>query len=164
MKSRAPFINKRVCWTCASLLTAFVGVFPLSAADTNAPAPAAPPLTPQDMFEGGKDAYNNWLELSAGGFLTGGDKAQFQQRQRSRGGPFGGIEDFHYQTSVATNTTLSVDGRALFDNHDYKLRLDLAREKLGYLLFSYNEFRTWYNGDGGFDPLSNMWYPLSQNP
>ena len=27
--------------------------------------------------------------------------------------------------------------------------------------FSYSEFRTWYNGDGGFYPPSNNWHPLS---
>jgi len=136
----------------------------LSAADTNAPpATVAPPLTPQEMFEGGKETYNNWIELSIGSFFTSGDKAQFQQRQRNRSGPFGGIEDFRYQTTVATNTTLFLDGRALFDNDDYKLKLEVAREKVGYLRFSYDEFRTWYNGNGGFDPPSHMWYPLAEN-
>src|SRR6185503_14565990 len=155
MKSRTPFERKWIRRGWASLLAAWSALSPLSAAETNAPAAAAaPPLTPQEMFEGGKEVYNNWIELSVGSFFIGGDKAQFQQRQRSRSGPFGGIEDFHYQTSVATNTTLSLDGRALFDNDDYKLRLDLAREKVGYLRFSYDEFRTWYNGNGGFDPPS----------
>jgi hypothetical protein len=164
MKSTTPFNIKWIRRTWASLLTAWFAVSPLSAADTNAPAAAvAPPLTPQEMFEGGKEAYNNWIELSVGAFFTGGNKAQFQQRQRSRSGPFGGIEDFHYQTGIATNTTLSLDGRALFDNDDYKLRLEVAREKVGYLRVSYEEFRTWYNGNGGFDPPSNTWYPLAEN-
>ncbi|MBI3850353.1 MAG: hypothetical protein HY298_08705 [Verrucomicrobia bacterium] len=163
MKTTTLIANMRVRWLWPPLLVAWVVVSRLTAAETNAPAKAAPPLTPQEIFEGGKETYNNWIELSAGGFFTSGDKAQFQQRHRAWGGPFGGIEDFHYQATVATNTTLSVDGRALFDNDDYKLKLDLTREKLGYLRFSYNEFRTWYNGDGGFDPPSNMWYPLSGN-
>ncbi|MEK7677005.1 MAG: hypothetical protein AAB676_14325 [Verrucomicrobiota bacterium] len=134
----------------------------LSAADTNAPPATVPAaLTPEQMFEGGTDAYNNWIEFSTGEFFIGGSNAQFQQRHRTSGGAFGGIEDFHYQADLATNTTLTIDGRALFDEHDYKLSLGVAREKLGYLRFSYNEFRTWYNGDGGFYPPSGMWYPLS---
>ncbi len=112
------------------------------------------------MFEGGKDSYNNWIEFSAGGFFIEGSKSQFQQRHRS-GEVFGGIEDFHYTTPIATNTTLTADGRALFDNHDYRLRLEVAREKLGYVRFSYNEFRTWYDGDGGFYPPTGAWFPLS---
>lgn len=162
MKPRTPFKLGRVGWVCVALLAGCVVRFPLFAADTNAPA-AEPALTPKDIWEGGKDVYNNWLELSVGGFFNSGNKAQFQESQQTRGGAFGGIEDFHYQANVATNTTLSVDGRALFDNEDYKLRLELARPKLGYLRFSYSEFRTWYNGNGGFDPNSNTWYPLKEN-
>src|SRR6185436_17329942 len=171
MKSKAPFEIKWVRRAWFSLLRALFAISPLSAADTNAPvagtnAPAAkaePPLTPEEMFEGGKDLYGNWIDLTAGGFFTSDSKGEFQQRQRSRKGAFGGIEDFHYQTSIATNTTLTVDGRALFDNNDYKLRLDVTREKVGYLRVSYDEFRTWSNGDGGFDPPSNKWYPLSKD-
>lgn len=144
----------------AFLIALTLSMMDLRAAETNAPPES---LTPEEMFEGGTIAYTNWVEFSTGGFLTSGNKARLQQRQQSRNGLFGGIEDFHYQADVATNTTLSVDGRALFDNDDYKLTLGIAREKLGYLRFSYKEYRTWYNGAGGFDPPSNMWYPLSDN-
>jgi len=113
------------------------------------------------MFEGGTNSYNNWVDLSAGGFLAGGNKSQFQQRHQTSNGAFGGIEDFHYQDEVAKGTTFTTDGRALFDNHDYKLSLDLVKEKLGFLRFSYSEFRTWYNGDGGLYAPTDMWFPLS---
>src|ERR1017187_2878045 len=48
-------------------------------AQTNAPAaPAAAPapLTPEQTFEGGAKAFNNWIDLSAGGFISSGNKAQ----------------------------------------------------------------------------------------
>lgn len=161
MKSRRSFPNGQIRWYCATLLGAGAAVSALSADETNAPPAAAPaPLTQEQMFEGGKDSYNNWIEFSTGGFLIEGNQSQFQQRHRT-GEVFGGIEDFHYTTKIATNTTLTTDGRALFDNHDYKLRLEVAREKLGYLRFSFSEFRTWYNGDGGFYPPSEQWFPLS---
>lgn len=131
----------------------------LPAAETNAP----PSLTPAEMFEGGTISYTNWIEFSVGGFLNSGYNSRLQQRQQSRGGPFGGIEDFHYQAEVATNTTFYVDGRALFDNDDYKLNLGVVREKFGYLRFSYSDYRIRYDGGGGFDLPSNMWYPLSDN-
>jgi hypothetical protein len=59
------------------------------------------------------------------------------------------IEDFHYQATI-DKSTLTIDGRALFDQNDYKLSLDLRRDDVGYLRFSYDEFRTWSNGDGGY--------------
>ena len=54
---------------------------------------------------------------------------------------------------------MTADGRAIFDNHDYRLRLELTREKLGYLRLDYSQFRTWYNANGGFDAQSDTWYP-----
>jgi hypothetical protein len=154
------------------LVAACAGVSAFAAEETNAPPattnapaaiePASPPLTQAEMFEGGKEPYNNWIEFSAGGFLINGNHSQFQERHRSRE-VFGGIEDFHYSAKIATNTTLTADGRALFDNHDYKLRLDVTKEKLGYVRLSYNEFRTWYNGDGGFYQNTGSWFPLQED-
>jgi hypothetical protein len=136
------------------------------AASTNAPAAKAeapPPLTPEQMFEGGAKTYNNWIDLSAGGFISSGNHSQFQQRQQNYGGVFGGIEDFHYQADVAKGTTMTADGHALFDNDDYKLSLGVTKEKLGYAKFSYNQWRSWQNGDGGFYIPTGTYYPLSDN-
>ena len=130
---------------------------PARADDTNSP------MTAEQMFEGGTNTYNNWVELSVGGLLTRGNAAQAQQRSRMNGGAFGGIEDLHIQQNVATNTTLSIDGRALFDLHDYRLRLDLQREEIGYLRFNFESFRTWYNGAGGYYPPAGVQYSLSDD-
>src|SRR6476469_642940 len=140
-------------WTF-SLLSSLSTVSVL-ADETSTSTNAPPQLTPEQMFEGGETTYTNWVEFSAGGFFTSGDKARQQQRQQRPASAFGGIEDCHYHREVATNTVMSLDGRGIFDKHDYKLRLDVTREKVGYLRFNYSEFRTWYDGDGGFDPSSN---------
>jgi hypothetical protein len=123
----------------------------------------APELTPEEMFEGGATPLNNWIEFSTGGFLRSGNNAQFQQRHRAYDGPFGGIEDFHYQQEVATNTVFSVDGRALFDLDDYKLKLSLVKEKTGYVRLSYDEFRTWSNADGSFYPPTGAFFPFGSD-
>lgn len=151
-------------WCRAALLFLSLPAFGLLAADTNAPQASVPaPLTPEQMFEGGTNSYSNWIDLSAGGFFSSGNKAQFQQQQQTSGGAFGGIEDFHYQTDIAKGTTLTTDGHAIFDNHDYKLSLGVTKDKLGYARFSYTEYRTWYNGDGGFYPPAGTYYPLSDS-
>lgn len=115
-------------------------------------------LTPEQMFEGGAETYNNWIEFGVGGFAVDGNKGQFQQNHRSSGEPFGGIQDFHYQQDLAKGTTLVTDGRALFDEEDYRLSLSVSREKLGYVRFSYEEARNWYNAHGGFYPPTGAWY------
>ena len=172
-------------WPWATLLGLWVAAATLSAAETNAPsgtapqaspdastnaapattnAPTAtvtPPLTPEQFFEGGTTTYNNWIDLSAGGFITKGSKSQFQQWNQTSGGAFGGIEDLHFQTNIAKGTSLTADGRAIFDNHDYKLNLAIDKEKLGYLRFSGTQYRTWYDGDGGFFPPTGTYYPHS---
>jgi hypothetical protein len=65
--------------------------------------------------------------------------------------------------SPAKGTTLSLDGHSIFGDHDYQLSLDVRREKLGYLRVSASEFRTWYDGDGGFYPPNATYFPLSPN-
>ena len=104
------------------------------------------------MFEGGTNAYNNWIEF--GGRRLHHERQQgpvpaaaaIQRRRvwRHRGLPF--------QDDLTKGTTLTLDGRAIFDENDYKARAGADTEKLGYARFSYDQFRTWENGDGGFFP------------
>lgn len=142
----------RRCVTGASLLVCGVSA---RAEDTNSL------LTAEQRFEGGTNTFNNWVELSAGGLITRGNNAQAQQRSRLNEGAFGGIEDLHLQQAVGTNNTLlTIDGRGLFELHDYKLRLDLRREDLGFLRFNYENFRTWDNGAGGYYPPTGLQYTL----
>src|SRR5262245_46113200 len=60
--------------------------------------------TPEQIFEGGTNTYNNWVGLSFGAFLTKGSKAQAEQNHHMKDGVFGGIEDLHFQANAATNT------------------------------------------------------------
>ncbi len=180
MKSRNVIQQERIGWRGAACLGLCAVVSAASAADTNAPAttteapkatttnappaaatnaaPAAArpaeaaPLTREQAFEGGNNAYNNWVEFGMGGFLTKGNKSQAQQQNQNSSGTFGGIQDLHVQQDIAKGTTMTVDGRSIFDENDYKLSLGVEKEKLGYLRFSASQFKSWYNGDGGFFP------------
>jgi hypothetical protein len=162
-KSYSLLRNGRIRWRYAPFLALCAAVFTLSAAETNSPPANPPAMTPEQMFEGGTNTYTNWIEFSTGGFFTTGNTAQFQQQQRTSGGAFGGIQDFHYQDNLNKTTTLTMDGHAIFDLHDYKLRLNLEREKVGYLRLSYNQFRTWENADGGNFPPSGAFYSKAGN-
>jgi hypothetical protein len=156
--------NRGGRWGRAAWLGLILPAFAVMAADTNAPpATVAAPLTPEQMFEGGTNSFNNWIDLSVGGFVSGGNRAQFQQRHQTSGGAFGGVEDFHYQTDLAKGTTLTADGRGIFDNDDYKLSLGVTKEKLGYARVSYTQYRTWENGDGGFYSPTGTYYRLSNS-
>ena len=142
---------------------------PAVAGGTNAPPAAegskntAPkPLTPQQFFEGGTNNYSNWIDVGAGGGWTGGNKAQAQAQHGASRGAFGGIEDFHYQ-SITEKYSLNIDGRALPGQNDYKFSADLRRDEFGYLRFSYDQYRVWYNSSGGYYPPTGQFYQLSDD-
>jgi hypothetical protein len=97
--------------------------------------------------------YKNWIEVGIGGTITNGDRAQFEQQHWIPGDQvFGGITDMHYEHSVGEKATLSIDGHALWDINDYDIKVDLSEPNFGYLRGGFTEFRTWYDGNGGFFP------------
>ncbi|MCL4785881.1 MAG: hypothetical protein KJ070_03675 [Verrucomicrobia bacterium] len=120
-------------------------------------------LSPEEMFEGGAKPFENWVEGAFGGFIQQGSKAQFQQRHRTDNDVFGGIQDFHFQQGLGKAATLAVDGGGIFDNRDYRLSLDLTHEKTGFLRLNYENFRTWYNGTGGYYSPGDVFYSLSED-
>nr|UXE45816.1 hypothetical protein Hi04_10k_c5218_00029 [uncultured bacterium] len=142
---------------CAIVFSLFLTAASVRAAD------ATQGLTPEQFFEGGTNTYISWIELSAGGLITSGDNAQAQQRQHMANGAFGGIEDLHFQENVDKKTVFTLDGRSIFDQHDYKISLGLSREELGYVRFNFENFRTWYDGAGGFFPPDNKQYKLAND-
>jgi hypothetical protein len=121
--------------------------------DTNSPA-----LSPQDYFEGGPNTYNNWVALTAGGLVTSGNQAQAQESLHMNTGPFGGIEDLHFQGNAFSNTLFTLDGRSIFDNHDYQVKLGLSHPDLWFLKLNFENFRTWYNNAGGYYPPTGTEY------
>src|SRR5215831_341868 len=66
-----------------------------------------------------EEELKNWIELGIGGLIVHGDEAQFKQQHGISGDVFGGIEDMHYEQTFDKNGTFSIDGHAIFDNHDY---------------------------------------------
>jgi len=148
------FRKKPLRWCWASLLGLSAATGAMRAADTNSPAPP----TPEQEFEGGTSTKNNWVDFSIGRAFVSGDQAQFQQQQQTPAGTFGGISGFHFQTEVATNTTMTVDGRGILDSHDYQLKLGFQKDNVGYLRFAYDQSRTWSDGGGGFSPATGQYY------
>ena len=85
---------------------------------------------------------NNWVEVGVGGNVGSGDKAQFQKQS---GLPartaYGGITAFHYETPVDKKGLFSLDGRGIFDNHDYELTLSLEKPDAGYVRAGLRQYR-----------------------
>ena len=122
-------------------------------------AQAAGTAKPEQVYEGGAEPLSNWVELSAGGLMTDGNKAQAQQRTQLNSGAFGGIEDLHVQSEIAKKTTFKLDGHGIYDNHNYKLSLGVEKEDLGFIKFSFENFRTLDANNGGYAPATATAYP-----
>jgi hypothetical protein len=128
------------------------------AADTN-----SPPMSPQDFFEGGTNTYTDWIEMGGGAFVTGGNRAQAQENQHLANGAFGGIEDLHVQGNAFTNTVFTLDGHGIYDQHDYSVGMGLKRDDLGFVHVDFENFRTWFNGAGGYYPPTGTQYNLGND-
>lgn len=159
-----------------ALAVALLGILPVTA--QNAPIPATttmPNATAKSATTTTVDPKNaantanaasseeassdltNWVTLGVGSTFVSGDNGNFShQKDVTNSGPYGGVDDFHWQQFLGKEATLTVDGHAIFGNHDYDLKLDLTDEKLGYIRGGYQEFRTWYDNNGGYDSQNGL--------
>lgn len=99
---------------------------------------------------------SNSITFTAGGAAVSGDSSAFQQRTRSNGDFYGGIEDLEINHQIDDNTTLSLTGHAIPGLEDYGFDLRLDREGLGYVEAGFKQFRTWYDATGGSLLGANM--------
>ena len=108
--------------------------------------------------------FNNWITLGVGSTFVDGDKAQFEHQNHTTTGPYGGVQDFHWQQFVGKTGMFTADGHAMFDNDDYSVRLELSDPDKGYVRAGFTQFRTWYDGNGGFFPQNGQSFaPLYGN-
>ena len=105
--------------------------------------------------------YNNWVELSVANAWVRNNDASFQQQHGVRADqPFGGISDLHIEQELGKTGLFTVDGHAIYDNRDYLIKLGLSQSDLGYIQAGYKQYRTYYDGSGGFYPTTGLWYDL----
>ncbi|MFL6588982.1 MAG: hypothetical protein ACJ8M4_02285 [Chthoniobacterales bacterium] len=105
-----------------------------------------------------ESSATNWIELTIGGLNIAGDDAQFKQEHHTSGELFGGISDMHYEKTMDKGT-LTIDGHALLEAHDYDVTINFTQTDVGYVRAGYTGFRTWYDGNGGFFPGNDLWFP-----
>ncbi len=105
-----------------------------------------------------EETPKNWIELGIGGLNVSGDEAQFKQEHHVSGDVYGGVEDMHYEKEMDKGT-LTIDGHALIQAHDFDVKIDFTQQGVGYIRGGYTEFRTWYDGNGGYFPGTGLWIP-----
>ena len=122
------------------------------AGNTTASTPAASTSSPE---------LTNSIGLAIGGTAAYGDQAAFQRRTAQSGDFYGGISNLSWSDNIADGLTLDVEGHALFGMEDYGFLGTLTKDGTGYVQVGYKQFRTWYDGSGGFVPGAvNNWIEL----
>lgn len=98
------------------------------------------------------DDYENHVTFSAGSGSVNDHTAGYQHKLQQTSESYGGIDDLFYTKSLNDTTTLTLKGRALLGDHDYRVDLDITKDDVGYLKLGYKEYRVWFDGIGGYFP------------
>jgi hypothetical protein len=131
----------------ASALTLTLGT-------AQAGAPASPTAPAEEV------PLSNWIGFTVGGAFVSGDDAGMSQRTQTNGDFYGGIDSFQFSKALNDKTTLTLDGHALPGLEDYEFNLNLEKTDVGFVKAGYKEYRTWYDGSGGYNPYgtaANRW-------
>ncbi|TFH28365.1 MAG: TonB-dependent receptor, partial [Myxococcales bacterium] len=89
--------------------------------------------------------------VGSGAFLNGNDD-QFRARHGVPPDLIGGVEDLYMEWLWGDAGTIRLDGHGIVDANDYLARVRFEQPDKGYVSAGYREFRTWYDGTGGFFP------------
>jgi hypothetical protein len=106
------------------------------------------------------EELRNWVDFTVGANLIHGDKAAFQQRTGQPRNAWGGVTDFHYEQDVGKKSLFEVDGRGIFDAHNYSIALGYKDPDRGYVRAGFQEFTTYYDESGGYFPGNGQFIDL----
>ncbi|HVZ63360.1 MAG TPA: hypothetical protein VG936_02140 [Lacunisphaera sp.] len=106
-------------------------------------------------------AFDSYIKLSGMPASIAGNSAAFQERAHMPDSGAYGIEDLHLARDLQQDTTVEIDGRALTGAEDYLGKLKISKNEVGTFETGYKTFRTFYDGVGGFFPLSKQFLALT---
>jgi mono/diheme cytochrome c family protein len=79
-----------------------------------------------------------------------GDKAKFREIEGMREGFGGGVEHFAIHEQLGPDKTVSAEGRVLFPDRDFLIKLTLKKTDLGFVSGGFEQWRKYYDDTGGF--------------
>ncbi len=98
------------------------------------------------------DQFSYSLSPTLGGVIVSGADAQkFRELYWMKDGFNGGLAQFDLAGHPAPDTRFSFSGHALAD--DYKLDFSLRKNDLGFIDAGWSQYRKYFDGTGGYDPL-----------
>jgi hypothetical protein len=94
--------------------------------------------------------YSGEIEPSVRFITVDGDEKRFREHQWVEDTVSGGVENFILNYDLGDGLTFSADGRAILLEDDYRIRMRIDKQNLGYLRMGYTEFRKYFDDTGGF--------------
>ncbi len=79
-----------------------------------------------------------------------GDEKKFRKDTWADNGWSGGFENLTIDHDFGNDWQGHLEGRVLVDEEDYKLKLAVENDAVGFFRVSYNQFRKYYDDSGGF--------------
>jgi hypothetical protein len=108
-------------------------------------------------------AETNLYDLSfwptVGWTTVNGDQQKFREHYWRKEGWDGGVESFEIFEQKGPDTKISASGHALLN--DYKIKLDVDRNELGFVHVGWEQYRKYYDDTGGYFPSPATPVPLS---
>ena len=142
--------------SASQFLAGLLGLGALLTAPALRAAPADIP-TQADVIP----TFESYIKVSGRAPEISGDSSAYAARTGSPAAGSGGIEDFYYTKDLSDTTPVKANGRALGGADDYLASVNLTNANLGSVEAGYKRFRTFYDGVGGFFPLTDQFQKLS---
>jgi len=79
-----------------------------------------------------------------------GDENRFRHDWWVKDGLTGGLEELTIERKLKKDWLLNLSGRAIFDEEDYAVHLEIVNPNFGFVRAGYTEFRKYYDNSGGF--------------
>lgn len=79
-----------------------------------------------------------------------GNRGQFREDHWMKDNWSGGIEEFTTEQKLGKDWQLTLAGKGIFDDEDYKLSLEIAKPEFGFIRAGFSQFRKYFNDQGGF--------------
>ena len=79
-----------------------------------------------------------------------GDKSKFRELEGMKEGFGGGVEHFSMQQQLGPDKSFSAEGRALFPDNDFQIKLVLQKADVGFVRGGFEQWRKYYDDTGGY--------------
>src|SRR5664279_5651761 len=136
------------------------------------------PLTPQQIAllrawigQGAEWSTTNQLPQPALTFApmlrwidVQGNQSKFRELEGVNPGFSGGAEEFSFTDQTSPDEKISMSGHVIVPNQDIDVKLAMDKTDLGFVHAGFDEWRTYYNDIGGYDPIvTPPEFSLNQN-